>query len=368
MSTPALLRSFAGSLLFATLACHAAPIARPAETGARGTLLLIGGGLDDDHGEVYRRLLELASAKGTPRIVIMTAATGPQEQEAIDKTEALRCWSSDVQVEIVRRETSTEDTVAAIDAATALFFTGGDQERITARYRRDGAETEELLAMQRLLARGGVIAGASAGDAMMGATMFTGGGSASALGIVDPETQPGPRLAQGLGFLPLALTDSHFFERDRLGRLVAGLEASGTRLGLGVGEDACLEIDLAHGTARGVSVAESLLVDAAGLERDGLSRRGLRARLIGQGEVVSLRERLASPRPMSSPRPPGPPHEVPIVEPGQNRQLASWRLFRHARTASSGVWRLALQGWAIEAWAHPDEPGEFVVEVAVASR
>ena len=36
---------------------------------ARGTLLLIGGGLDDDNAPVYRRFLELAAVAGAPRIV-----------------------------------------------------------------------------------------------------------------------------------------------------------------------------------------------------------------------------------------------------------------------------------------------------------
>jgi cyanophycinase len=356
------------ALLAALLAsCAVTPPPVPLQ---RGTLLLIGGGLDNDNGPVYQRFLELAGRAGKPRIVIATAATGPQDDEATDKTEALHTWSPSVQVDVVRRETPTIETVAAIDAATAMFFTGGDQKRITERYRPGDQDTPEWLAMQRLLQRGGVIAGASAGDAMMGEIMFLSGGSARALGIepkVAQGEQPpvlGPLFGPGMKFLQLAVTDSHFFERDRIGRLVAGLQATGRRLGIGVGEDAAVEVDLTVGEILGISGADSLLVDAAHLRREGLSCHGLRARLIRQGDHVSLTDRLFAPAD-APPMPPAPAvvHTVPVVEPGQNRQLASWRLFRRASEIGSGIWRLPLDGWTCEAWS--DGAGEVVFALIV---
>lgn len=329
------------------LACLAAcagvkPDVRP----ARGALLLIGGGLDNDNAPVYRRFLELASVAGEPRIVIATAATGPQDEEATDKAESLRTWAPGVAIEVVRRETSTGDAVAAIDRATAMFFTGGDQARVTARYRPEGGTTPELEAMRRLLARGGVIAGASAGCAMMGPQMLLGGRSAQALGVPGEDGESGPRLGAGMGFLPDLLTDSHFFERDRLGRLVAGAVAAGLRAGLGVGEDAAVEVDLATGMATGVSVSESLLVDATHLRRDGDRWLGLRARVLAQGDCVDLRAGLGAAPPPALDETAA--RDVPVVEPGQNRQLALWRLFRQA-AATPGALRLRLAGHQVVA-------------------
>ena len=342
----------------AALGCRSSASA-PA-SGPAGTLLVIGGGLEDDSRAVYERLLALASAHGPAHILIATAATGEQEVEVADKTEAIHSWAPRAQVDVIRRETPTEATVAAIDAATAILFTGGDQQRITDRYRPDGKQSPEWLAMRRLLARGGVIAGCSAGDAMQGELMLLGGGSMSALGIgvASADTPLGPRIGPGMGFEPWIVTDSHFFERDRVGRLVAALESSGRRLGIGVGEDACVEIDLATGDLTGVTGSESLLVDVAHVQRDGLARRGVLARLIGQGESVSLVERLATKPPLPPARPAQAPREVPIVEPGQNRQLASWRLFRHATT---GATKLALEGWQAIAW--PAGGGEVAFDL-----
>ncbi|MFO0278182.1 MAG: cyanophycinase [Planctomycetota bacterium] len=378
--------AFAALAVAPFAACGAVADAAP-PTAACGSLLNVGGGHPDDERPVYERLLALAARAGHVRVVVMTAATGPQDEEATDKAEALRTWVPAVPVVVVRREPPTAATVAAIDRASALLFTGGDQERISARYRPDGADTPEWLAMRRLLDRGGVIAGCSAGCAMMGQRMLTGGRSAQALGIargpaanggagqgagaattnvasvatVAEATPLGPQLGPGMKFLPWGLTDSHFFERDRTGRLVAALAATGERFGLAVGEDAAVAIDLATGDVTGVTAAESLLVDAAWIAPSDAGFVGLRARPIGQGDTVSLR----APKPAAAP-PPLPPaiaRTVPIVEPGQNRQLAMWRVFRQAAVPGAGVHALQLDGWRVRAVADGDGGVAFAVEV-----
>jgi hypothetical protein len=232
--------------------------------------------------------------------------------------------------------------------------------------------------MRRLLERGGVIAGTSAGDAMMGEVMFYSGGSATALGVAptptgkvpgedgDEEnaTQLGPRIGPGMRFLPEAIADSHFFERDRIGRLVAALEASGRRIGIGVGEDAAVEMDLDSGVLRGISVAESLLVDISGLRRNGLARSGIIARVIGQGDRLRLAtwpNRKGKPPAMSA----GAVREMPIVEPGQNRQLAAWRLFRQASDPASPAIRQRLNGYALT--VYPAGDGNVALEISPAN-
>lgn len=336
---------------------------------ANGKLLIIGGGLDNDLRPIYERLVELACAHGPAKIVIVSAATGPEETEIVDKTEALAVWAPGVPVSAIRRATSTAESVAAIDSATALLFTGGDQQRITDRYRPENRDTPEWSAMQRLLARGGVIAGCSAGDAMMGELMLLGGSSAAALGIAAPDADRdtpvllGPRIGPGMRFLPWAITDSHFFERDRVGRLVAALAATKTRLGVGVGEDACVEVDLATGTLLGIGTSESLLIDAFHVQRHGQRFSGVIARPLEQGARISLTERLSfvPPKPVSAP-PTSNFREIPVVEPGQNRQLASWRIFRQAARPGGGIHRLQLDGWELIAWPS-DTAGEVVCEL-----
>ena len=352
-------------LLFGFGGCASSPAVAGARTA--GTLVLVGGGLENDSGLVYRRLAALAKGPGAPRLLIATAASGDQDAEIVDKTESMRVWAADVPVGVLRRETPTADTVAAIDAATAILFTGGDQQRITDRYRPNGVDTPEATAMRRLLRRGGVIAGCSAGCAMMGERMLLGGGSAAALGIApkpaagaDRNAEPprlGPRLGPGMAFLPWAFTDSHFYERDRAGRLAAALAATGDRYGLGVGEDAAVEIDVAARAVFALHGTGALVVDASHRRRDGATITGLRARVLTAGCQVCGDESSALPPPM----PAGPPRLVPIVEPGQNRQLASWRLFCLASDAAHGVQCLQLDGWQVTAWAAGDGACAFAV-------
>jgi hypothetical protein len=137
--------------------------------------------------------------------------------------------------------------------------------------------------------------------------------------------------------------------------LVAALEQSQTRLGIGVGEDAAVEVDLATGELRGVSVADSLLVDIGAIEREGVSRRGVRAKVVKQTTRVSLPMRLAELPDRSARIRPAALEEISLVEPGQNRQLASWRFFCRAESEAGRTFVLRLDGYQQFGWQVGDE-------------
>ncbi|MGD9690811.1 MAG: cyanophycinase [Phycisphaerales bacterium] len=362
----------------------------------RGHLLLIGGALDNENRAVYERFIELArtcaakqgalnasAATSGPLVLIATAASANEDAAAESKRSVISRYCPECAIEVIGRTSAPGRAEALIGRAHAMFFTGGDQKRITTRYLRlptpssEGApgeesrherermiDTEEAAAMRALLARGGVIAGTSAGEAMMSDPMFLGGGSAEALGVrssgatasaededapASAAPAPGPRLGQGMGFAPHLLADSHFFERDRFGRLVAALEVSGRRVGVGVGEDACVELDLSTGVMTGLSAAGSLLVDAGGLVREGPHRRGVRANVIAQGERVDLRELLGS-RAAPAPRFTETCERLEAGATRPERRTASWRFFTRATAADAPALRLTLDGYEQVAW------------------
>lgn len=416
------------------LSSHHVSAQAPAEP--RGTLLVIGGALEKDNRAVYERFIELASAAIPPaspsanplRIVIATAASGEPEKSGESAKATIASYApAGAEITIVHAATDAGATVAAFNGATGVFFTGGDQSRITARYRppsppsasadpagkaEETKEIAEMAALRGVLARGGVIAGTSAGAAMMGEEMFIGGSSAEALGVRamgrkgkdgDPEeavdaadtekkqpdaSPPGPRLAPGMGLVKGILTDSHFFERDRVGRLVAALRVIALRegeervgaaaYGLGVAENACVEIDLVKRELRGVSEAPSLLVDARRSGFEVLARRGAGVRsenvkspialpvrecvgrLIRRGEVIRLAAQEAgedaevrdSGQPFSTARPDGKATMLPRGEKERkSRRGSSGALFAMAIRERCTVWRLDLDGWGIEARA-----------------
>jgi beta-aspartyl-peptidase (threonine type) len=329
-------------LLACTLAACAVSPDRQAAKPSSGKLLIVGGGLDNDTAPVYRALLEA----GRGPVLVATAATGPQEDEAVDKTQALLAHDAGTEVIVLRRETGDAQTIDALQRARSVFFTGGDQQRIVDRY-PPGPVRE---AFHAFVQRGGTLGGGSAGCAMLGERMLLGGRSAHALGIPakdedGSERVLGPRIGSGMGFLPGVLTDSHFFERDRLGRLCAALVQGPDKLGLGVGEDAAVEVDLAARTVRGLTWSESLLIDARFARAEGGRWGPFVAQLVGEGEALALGGLCDQPPEVLAE---AAATRIPVVEPGQNRQLSSWRLFRRARDGQE-LFEWHSDGWSVRA-------------------
>ena len=256
----------------------------PPLPGSAGTLILIGGGLERDNAYVFRRMLALATRPGqSPRVLVATAASLDEAASLASVTTSFRTYDPATDITTINRTTATDAAVAAIDAAHFVFFTGGDQKRIIDLYRPAGVDRPEAAALRRLLARAGTIAGTSAGLAMMSDPMFLTGSS-------DDALETGPKIGPGMGFTPRGIiTDSHFVERARLGRLTAALHTTNTRLGIGLAENAAAELDLATNTLTALSEAPTVVVDATNLTRDTVAIRGLLARSFRRNQTLNLR-------------------------------------------------------------------------------
>jgi cyanophycinase len=197
---------------------------------------------------------------------------------------------------------------AALDSAVVedirscggFYFSGGSQSRISRVFRPQGEDTPALEAMKERWAQGVVVAGSSAGAAIMSDPMIAGGSSEGALraGVRGGEDGEGVRLDPGLGFLDDALVDQHFLARGRWARLfVAVLSGQGQRLGFGIDENTALVVE--GDSARVVGASGVLVVDAsdASPEEGGNGGYGIRLLLLGSGDGLSfrgLRERVTS--------------------------------------------------------------------------
>ena len=118
--------------------------------------------------------------------------------------------------------------VAMLDRATGVWFGGGRQWRTVDAF--DG--TPVVAAFQRVLERGGVIAGSSAGASIQGEFLVRG----NPLGNRDMWCEGYDR---GFAFLPGCAVDQHFVARRRLGDLQAVIAACPQVLGVGVDEGTC---------------------------------------------------------------------------------------------------------------------------------
>jgi cyanophycinase len=124
-------------------------------------------------------------------------------------------------------------TAARLDAATGVFFTGGNQLRIT--HLLGGTPVDAALHRRR--AEGMAIGGTSAGAAMMSGTMIVGGANEAAPRAGAVEVGPGMDLLRGV------MVDQHFTRRGRTGRLLAALARYPHLIGVGIDEDTGLVVE-----------------------------------------------------------------------------------------------------------------------------
>jgi len=203
----------------------------------QGKLLIIGGA-EDKEGEckILREFLRCAGGTKA-RIVIMTAATSLPGEVGDNYIRVFeRLGAEDVRVVDTQspEDASNPDYLEAIEQATGIFFTGGDQARIISCLK----DTQLDAAMHKRYSEGIIIGGTSAGAAMMPDMM-----------IIEGDSETNPRvdvvaMGPGMGFLPNVVIDQHFAQRGRLGRLVTALLLQPAVLGFGIDENTAI---LVHG-------------------------------------------------------------------------------------------------------------------------
>jgi cyanophycinase len=187
-------------------------------TKRSGMLIIIGGHEDKDGDRAILHEVVRPLARGKKRLLIVTAAATVPQETADDYKRAFKQMGvGQVDVLDVRDRDQAHDPalIKKLDDAGVIFFTGGDQLRLTSQL----GGTPLFAQMLELHAKGTVIAGTSAGAAAVPETMLISGqneaslrGSMSTLGM-----------APAVGLLKGVIVDSHFAERGRLGRLLGAV-------------------------------------------------------------------------------------------------------------------------------------------------
>jgi len=197
-----------------------------------GWLLIYGGG---EVPEAPERFVALAGGSQA-RIVVIPTAAGFDEYDDEFQSNYFAVFRKHGAVDIRLVHTydrTLADTVAfaaPIDEATGVWITGGRQGRLAAVY--GGTKTEE--ALHRLLRRGGVIAGGSAGASIQGSYLVRGDVRGSL--IVSGGCE------KGFGFLPDTVIDQHLLERNRQFDLVDVVKRHPVLLGIGLDAEAMIVV------------------------------------------------------------------------------------------------------------------------------
>ena len=205
---------------------------------ARGTLIIIGGH-EDKEGEKLILRTVAKYVNGGKLVVATVASEVPGEVWAdyeplfhamgVKRVEHLDVSS--------RAEGKSEEKLRILDDATAIFFTGGDQLKITSQL----GDTPLYERIRQIYIDGGTIAGTSAGASVVCETMMVSGGSDESHVIGGSL-----RMAPGFGLIPGVIIDQHFAQRGRIGRLIAAVAQNPRILGIGIDEDTAILCDPDH--------------------------------------------------------------------------------------------------------------------------
>lgn len=267
---------------------------RVADGDERGWIVPIGGAEDKEHDpRILKRFVRVCGGGEADIVVIPTASrledTGARYEKIFSDLGAARVTSLNF---ATRADGEREDWLERIAYATGVFFTGGNQLRLSTIL--GGTRAAKMI--RQTNAAGVAVGGTSAGASILSEHMIafgSEGGSPRADSV---------RLAPGLGLTNRFIIDQHFRQRDRLGRLVSALAYNPFPVGIGLDEDTAAFIG-PDNTLEVEGSGAVTVVDADGAEFSSMAQAdesdpvcliGLRVHVLVRGATFNLHTRRAS--------------------------------------------------------------------------
>ncbi len=199
----------------------------------KNAILVIGGAEDKVHGKQILQTFFNRSG-GTDAIIGVVPCASREPNLIGERYNRLfsEMGAKEIKILDVRDRDGADDLVYLnfVENCTGIFLTGGDQLRLCSLLAGTSLMNQIIAkAQQRKIS----LAGTSAGAAVMGHYMISGGSSAESpnRALVDMST--------GLSIIPEVLVDQHFYNRNRLARLLSAIALYPSLLGIGIDEDTC---------------------------------------------------------------------------------------------------------------------------------
>ena len=262
--------------------------------GQRGWIIPIGGAENKENDRrILERFVRVSGGAAADLVVIPTASrmheTGSRYEQVFRELGARRVTVMDFDT---RRDCQERGRLARLEEASGIFFTGGNQLRLTTLL----GGTPVARVIRAANAHGVTVGGTSAGASILSEHMIAAGdeGSAMIAGSV--------RLAPGLGLTNRFIIDQHFRERDRLGRLLTALAYNPFAVGIGLDEDTAAfispdEIVEVEGTG-GVTILDGSEVTHSSIDKVGdgqpVCMLGLRLHILVAGATYNLNTHIAA--------------------------------------------------------------------------
>lgn len=263
----------------------------------KGSLVIIGGALRSDNEAVWKRVVLQAGGKGAKIAVIPAASERPAAVGKLTADTLNRFGANAfvIPLSLNYKDNSHQDIVknprwiAKLRRASGVYFTGGDQEKITQVLQQaNGNQSPMLEAIWEIYRNGAVIAGSSAGAAIMSTSMsYVAPLSAMKSGLVN-----GKDIVPGLGFVGnQVFVDQHFIIRGRFARMIPIMLKANYKLGLGIDENTAMVISR-QTEVEIIGYKGALLVDltdakAAAIDSD-FSVSNIKLSYLDQGDKFNL--------------------------------------------------------------------------------
>ena len=226
------------STVFFIVMCAIAAGTVDAQT-PKGSLVIIGGGKRGP--EIMNTFVQLAGGKASS-IAIFPMASELAESMGAEQTEFLQKYGAGtiLYLNIKREQANSDSVLRLLDGVTGVFFSGGDQSKLT----RVLKDTRTEAKLHQLYQDGAVLGGTSAGAAVMSKMMLTGAerfnkDSARGYTMIRKDNII---TAEGFGFIDEAIVDQHFIKRNRHNRLLTLVLEHPGLVGIGIDESTAIVV------------------------------------------------------------------------------------------------------------------------------
>ncbi len=196
-----------------------------------GKLMIVGGG---QANELVKQFVEIAGGENAKIVVIPTAGNSEEFDDDWYFSKMLKEYGAKSVSVVHTRDPKVADTetfCAPFKAATGIWFTGGRQWKLVDAY----MNTQVVEECWKLLGRGGIIGGSSAGATIQGSYLARGDTKSNTIMMGDHEV--------GFGFVKNVAIDQHLLARNRQFDLFEIVRTKPELLGIGLDESTAILVE-----------------------------------------------------------------------------------------------------------------------------
>jgi len=250
----------------------------------RGALVIVGGGRVG--AEILTRFFDLAGGRDAPLVVIPTAGGAdayPDDWSGLKMFKDFGATNITLLHTADRKIADSEAFVRPITTARAVWFPGGRQWRLVDAYLHTRTQRE----VERVLERGGVVGGSSAGASILASYMVRGARE-------DNYIMMAPGYEEGFGLIKGVAIDQHMLTRNRQDDLEAVVAKHPDVLGIGLDESTAIVV---RGQQFEVTGASKVAIHDGRIVKGAQERNGKKYFFMAPGERYDLTklERIGRP-------------------------------------------------------------------------